>query len=422
MQTIQEQVKHKTYSLAEFKHLAGNLLSRCDNEDIDILLESFTLNTGLKSGDILIKQGEYSDCLYLIVSGILSVEIESSIETITLGMMSKGQWVGDVSLIDPGPASSTVKILEDAVLLQLKQSLFIKLRECHPRTASRFINALSLELAERLRVSSTYSMVNSADPLLDTSHEEVPHKLNKFIFELGRWLTGIQNDEIDHFLKNQVASYQKELSQKFKHLYQRERDDLLINERKRILAELHDGVGGQLVAMLSMMENRPVTQDELKDVVRNALDDLRLMIDSLDEVEGDIPVVLGMFRTRLERRLSAQNIAIEWKVTDLPILHNLGPHEVLQILRVLQEAITNIIKHSSANTISLATDHYENAEGDRFISIAISDNGRGFNLEDNPSGHGMTTMRERITKIGGKLSIDTGSLGTTVTLILPVLE
>jgi signal transduction histidine kinase len=186
------------------------------------------------------------------------------------------------------------------------------------------------------------------------------------------------------------------------------------------LGELHDGVGGQLVAMLAMMENRSSNTEEIKDAVRAALDDLRLMIDSLDSIEGDIPVVLGMFRSRIEPRLAAQNIRFDWRVTDLPSVPDIGPHQVLQILRILQESVTNIIKHADADVVTVKTDYTPGDIGTGIISIEVKDNGKGLGSKPSTSGHGMETMSRRAQELGGSVAMQSDSDGTAILLTIPV--
>jgi signal transduction histidine kinase len=227
---------------------------------------------------------------------------------------------------------------------------------------------------------------------------------------------------MEQFAKEELAMHKVELEQKYKHIYFQEKDALLMQERERILSELHDGVGGQLVAMLAMLENSNTPTDQLKDTVRAALDDLRLMIDSLDAIEGDIPVVLGMFRSRIEPRLRAQKIQFHWQVTDLPAAPNISPHEVLQILRILQEAVTNIIKHANADVITVRTDSTKSESGEDLIRIEVGDNGKGLSDSKSTAGYGMETMNRRARELDGTVAVQSDKNGTTVILTIPVTK
>ncbi|WP_455209726.1 cyclic nucleotide-binding domain-containing protein, partial [Kaarinaea lacus] len=351
------------YSVLQFERAFPKLFANCHQNDVEVLLQIFKPTGEICAGTQLIQQGQPSESFYLVCSGLLGVALENETKRFNLGMIGRGQWVGDVSLIEPGPASATVSVLENATFMYMNHRDLNELRSSNPRTASRFLNALSVELANRLRVSSNMAMSISQKPIIDLGSKDSNGAAKKWITNLGRWLSGLRYEEMEQFAKEELAMHKVELEQKYQHIYFQEKEKLLTEERERILSELHDGVGGQLVAILAMLENRNTPIGELKDTVRAALDDLRLMIDSLDEIEGDIPVVLGMFRSRIESRLRAKNIMFDWQVTDLPAVQNISPHEVLQILRILQESVTNIIKHANADIITVKT-HYTQDEND----------------------------------------------------------
>jgi len=408
------------YSAAQFQRAFPKLFANCHQKDVEVLLNVFQSSGEIPAGTLLIQQGQPSDSLYLVCSGLLSVALESDTKRINLGMISRGQWVGDVSLIEPGLATATVSILENAILLRMNHQDLNVLRILHPRTASRLLNALSVELANRLRISSNMAISLSQKPIIDLNVKDSNHAAKKWITNLGRWLSGLRYEELEQFAKEELAMQKTELEQKYKHIYFQEKEALLNEERERILGELHDGVGGQLVAMLAMLENRIASTEELKDSVRAALDDLRLMIDSLDSIEGDVPVVLGMFRSRIEPRLTAQNITFDWQVTDLPPVPNFGSHEVLQILRILQEAITNVLKHANADVITVKTDFKPGESNGGCISIEVRDNGKGFAGDRSARGYGIESMNRRARELGGSVAIDSDKSGTAVILKIPI--
>ena len=105
-------------------------------------------------------------------------------------------------------------------------------------------------------------------------------------------------------------------------------------------------------------------------------------------------------------------------VRDLTGLPNLTPRNVLHILRVLQEALTNAVKHAGATliTVSSEVDHVKNV-----ASIRVIDDGRGFqSVETSRSGRGLGNMRRRAEAVGGSIVIDSGEEGSTITLVLPL--
>jgi signal transduction histidine kinase len=410
------------YSAAQFQRAFPKLFANCHQSDVEVLLNAFMPTGDITAGTVLIQQDHPSDCLYLVCSGLLSVVLESDSKRFNLGLIGRGQWVGDVSLIEPGPASATVSVLETATFMLMNYRDLNRLRSTNPRTASRLLNALSVELANRLRVSSNMAISIGQKPIIDLDAKDPNNAAKKWITNLGRWLSGLRYEEMEQFAKEELAMHKVELEQKYKHIYFQEKDALLMQERERILSELHDGVGGQLVAMLAMLENSNTPTDQLKDTVRAALDDLRLMIDSLDAIEGDIPVVLGMFRSRIEPRLRAQKIQFHWQVTDLPAAPNISPHEVLQILRILQEAVTNIIKHANADVITVRTDSTKSESGEDLIRIEVGDNGKGLSDSKSTAGYGMETMNRRARELGGTVTVQPDKNGTTVILTIPVTK
>ena len=88
--------------------------------------------------------------------------------------------------------------------------------------------------------------------------------------------------------------------------------------------------------------------------------------------------------------------------------------------RLIQEALSNVVKHSDAK---LASVRLALSDDEKVLRIDVTDNGRGFDPKTTESGIGLIGMRERIHGIGGKLEIDTGDkAGTAIVIELPVHE
>src|SRR5262249_61208883 len=84
-------------------------------------------------------------------------------------------------------------------------------------------------------------------------------------------------------------------------------------ERDRIMRERQEGVGGQRVSTLAMGESGRFGPEAVADALHGALDDMRLVIDSLEPVEGDLLAILGAARERLEPRLRRHGISFDWR-------------------------------------------------------------------------------------------------------------
>lgn len=84
-----------------------------------------------------------------------------------------------------------------------------------------------------------------------------------------------------------------------------------------------------------MVEQGALNTQQVAAVLREAIDDLRLTIDSLEPIDDDVLTLLATLRYRLGRRLEAAGLRLEWRVTDTPPLPWLNPTSSLQILRIL---------------------------------------------------------------------------------------
>lgn len=193
--------------------------------------------------------------------------------------------------------------------------------------------------------------------------------------------------------------------------------EALAAERERIMRDMHDGVGSQLIAARQLAGQGTLGAGELAALLDECIDDLRLMIDSLEPTDGDLVTVLGNLRYRLTERLARQGLTMRWEVADLPPT-GLVPRDILQVLRIVQEAVANVLKHAGAAEVVVSAGL--SADGVR-IMLSIRDNGRGFPTEAPPrGGRGLGNMRQRAAAVGGELRMEGGPSGSIVTLILPV--
>jgi signal transduction histidine kinase len=144
-----------------------------------------------------------------------------------------------------------------------------------------------------------------------------------------------------------------------------------------------------------------------------------MVIDSLDPLQNEVPVLLGTMRMRLHEQLDAANIKLEWAVTDLPAIPDMSPRRSLHIMRIVQEAITNCIKHSGASNMKISTGVTGESGTDIFIDI--TDFGKGFDAQDSIAGkvgRGIRNMHYRAEQIGARLKLHSCEQGTRVRLLL----
>lgn len=217
------------------------------------------------------------------------------------------------------------------------------------------------------------------------------------------------SEEINALLKEQLDQRSAELEV----AHQREKSFLKEqahqDERRRIMADMHDGLGSQLMSMLLSARRGKVEPEYMATGLQSALDEMRLMIDSMDSVGESLSAALVLFRERTHARVLAAGFAFDWQDESDGNLPQLPPRAVLQVFRVLQEAVTNALKHSTGDTIRVFV-------GDR--DITISDNGDALGTA-RTGGRGLDNMTARAGSIVAKFTLLREGDLTVARLVLP---
>ncbi|HET9664974.1 MAG TPA: ATP-binding protein [Burkholderiales bacterium] len=195
----------------------------------------------------------------------------------------------------------------------------------------------------------------------------------------------------------------------------REQQEAIIAERARILQDMHDGMGSQLVTALRLVKREDGDRVIAARNIEEALQDLRLIIDSLDDVNQGLLPKLADLRYRLEPRLAELGIRLVWAVEPLPELEGLSPQSALNAMRIVQEALNNAVKHARPTAITVSATR-QNGKA----VIAVEDDGSGFDLDATGSrGRGLSGMRKRADQIGASLHLERRDGGAAVSLHFP---
>lgn len=219
-------------------------------------------------------------------------------------------------------------------------------------------------------------------------------------------------------LAERLAEREAELRTSHEKLRAIERRELIFEERQRLMQDMHDGLGSSLVTALRVVEHGRIDAHEIAQILRGCIDDLKLTIDSMEPTETDLLLLLGTLRFRLQPRLESSGIRLRWKVGDTPPLEWLDQRHTLHILRIMQEAFTNVIKHAGASTITVTTQVIGGS-----IVIGVTDDGCGFDLAADSVGRGLSNQRRRAEVIGGQVKVEPGSRGgTTFRLFIPIAK
>jgi signal transduction histidine kinase len=234
---------------------------------------------------------------------------------------------------------------------------------------------------------------------------------------LLRFVDGMRTVEVlNRGLEQRVRDKTAQIEDGYRRLGELEVQRARSDERARILREVHDGVGGQLVATLAMLESGGADARAIEGTVRDALDEMRLTVDTFGSgTSRDAVTALAMLRRRMQTRLEAAGLRVVWSVADDAPAPALGPELTLDLLRVVQEAMTNVLEHARARTIEVAIAASGDGKG---LRVTIRDDGGGIG-PGSSAGHGLANMRRRAERLGAALEIASSSAGTTVTIALP---
>ncbi|MER1968176.1 hypothetical protein [Castellaniella sp. GW247-6E4] len=226
---------------------------------------------------------------------------------------------------------------------------------------------------------------------------------------LGLSLTRL--DGANAHLRQRLAVREAEL----RHLYEEERIEathrVRSEERHRLTVDLHDGLSGHLASIIALAERDQSTG--IEHTAREALDDLRLVIHSLDIGDRELIAALSGLRERLEPRLKRLGVELEWSMARLPEISGVTPAHALNVLRIVQEAVTNALRHGPASRIAVRGG---GPPGEAFI--AIENDGAPY-AGAGERGMGVRNMSRRAASLGAALRIEAMAGGTRVTLTLP---
>lgn len=197
-------------------------------------------------------------------------------------------------------------------------------------------------------------------------------------------------------------------------------------QRRRISADLHDNLGAQLSFIkrnVNFILDHPEgfdAEDERKylgyvnDTAQNAMIDLRETIWVLNRDQVDIQEFADKLKSYLRQQLQGRYM-IRWNFSEnLRKSWKFSSGEVMHLFRIVQELISNVIKHANADEISILFEGYEQG----VFRLEIKDNGRGFDVNGNYEGHyGIENIQQRAREIEAQLSLQSDPVdGTRVVL------
>jgi two-component system, NarL family, sensor histidine kinase UhpB len=229
------------------------------------------------------------------------------------------------------------------------------------------------------------------------------------------------NSMIEH-----IQSYQRQVQDLSGSVLEAQED-----ERYRIARELHDQIGQSLTLLLvrlKILEAAPQSEplrcelSELRGAVAATIDQVRRLALELRPPALDQLGLIVALRTLIREFAEQTRIVVTSAIPDVPL--SLTNERATALYRIVQEALTNIARHAEARNahVTLAIDNHA-------ITVAISDDGRGFDLQtvraqrkkQEGPGLGLFGMEERTRLLGGTMTIKTKSgNGTMIIAIIPI--
>ena len=200
-------------------------------------------------------------------------------------------------------------------------------------------------------------------------------------------------------------------------------------ERRRIAAELHDSLGQNLLlaknrAQLALSSGlaSPETREQLeaiRDVASQAIAEVRQIARALHPYQLDHLGLTRAVEAMIENAAQSTNIVFEHKLD--PVDDVFSPESATHLYRVVQECLTNALKHAQARSVRIRLERDV-----RQVRLLVKDNGRGFTPEQRPAGGssiglGLKHIAERVRILNGTLQISSApATGTAIEVVIPI--
>jgi signal transduction histidine kinase len=233
--------------------------------------------------------------------------------------------------------------------------------------------------------------------------------------------------ELEKQVEERTAELRQEISQRTQveeTLRQREREKVVSEERNRLARDLHDSAKQEALAASFHLDSALTLFEHDPKIVKNHLVEADKLIDSVRRELTDLIYELrpsSMNGGRFDETIN--EYLVEW-AHQTGIGANLNVTgfvdlslEIKQaIYRIMQEALANVARHSSADQVSVAMEY-----GDSHVQLTICDDGMGFDTQQHHNGIGLESMRERAESFNGDFLIEseTGK-GTIIIVTFPI--
>ncbi len=222
---------------------------------------------------------------------------------------------------------------------------------------------------------------------------------------------------IYRFQKLKRDRLQKELELQSS-LKQAEMEKMISEEKLRISRELHDNIGSHLTFMISSLDNlRYGVQEtninkriaDISQFGRDTMAELRNSIWAMKFQEGSIQdLILKINEVKQTINKNGNPIDVEI-INHIERQFSLGSMQMLNMYRIVQEALQNVVKYSQATKVCISF-----SENEKGFEMTIADNGVGFDTTAVRKGNGLKNMQQRCEAIGGEWCLTSSNHNTTI--------
>ncbi len=234
-----------------------------------------------------------------------------------------------------------------------------------------------------------------------------------FLYLMGQNIvSGVKENKREVMnLKLVLREKERVLAAKEAQLQSQLKRSAVLEERERITRDIHDGIGGLLLSLLVRVRSGRLSIPEIEADLQEGINDLRLVVDSMDENNNNLITALATFRMRAKALLDTADIVLHWQQEGDIHTSVTGPRAVLDVYRLLQEAVSNTVRHSEAKNLSIKL--LQDTPTSPLI-IKIADDGVGFcqNNKKTDAGKGLRNMKNRAARLGAELIFEKGINGS----------
>ncbi|MBI5462820.1 MAG: hypothetical protein HY941_11610 [Gammaproteobacteria bacterium] len=202
-----------------------------------------------------------------------------------------------------------------------------------------------------------------------------------------------ESEQLNAELEARVAANRRELEDNYRQLHALDHERAVAGERERIYRDLHDDVGAKLLSLVYRADGAANA-----DLARSALQDLRDVVSHTQHEQLELEAALADWRSECDQRLGAAHIQLDWRQVDELPVRVLTQQQVMNLGRILREAITNAIHHAKPQRVVVNIDYVLSQ-----LVIEVRDDGVGRDHGEWRPGRGLRNMELRAGELGGTI-------------------